>query len=109
MAISACDLLRQECADQFQQVNESNARASIKSIIAGKGKVMSFKDIEEARNKREEREAAKAAIAERRGRKRKNSTSAPAPRQGKNSRLGEVEEANREINASGLSIYRSVF
>jgi hypothetical protein len=56
--ISARDLLHQECLDKFKQANKSDARASIRSIIVGKGKIMSFKDIEEARAKRKKKEVA---------------------------------------------------
>jgi hypothetical protein len=38
MAISARDLLHQECSDQFKQAREDDARASIRSIVIGKGK-----------------------------------------------------------------------
>ena len=58
---------------------------------------MSFEDTTEARKKRVEREA---AVAERRGRMRNNSASAPC--RGKKKRAKEVEEANCEINTLGL-------
>jgi hypothetical protein len=49
--VSARDLLHQECSDKFKHANESDARASIRSTVVGKGKIMSFEDIEEARAK----------------------------------------------------------
>jgi len=41
--VSARDLLHQECSDKFKQTNESDARASIRSIVVGKGKIISLK------------------------------------------------------------------
>lgn len=105
-AMSARGLLFQENSDLFQQNNESNTRASIKSTVVGKARVMSFEDITEARRKREEKDAAEAG---RRGRKRKKSASTPAHSRGPSSRAEEVEEAKGEINASGMRGYCSVF
>jgi hypothetical protein len=65
--VSARDLLHQECSDKFKHANESDARASIRSIVVGKGKIMSFEDIEEAQAKREKREVAQARRRERKG------------------------------------------
>jgi hypothetical protein len=75
--VSARDLLHQECSDKFKQANESDARASIRSIVVGKGKIMSFEDIEEAQAKREKKEVAQARRRERKGNK---STSGPVSR-----------------------------
>jgi len=94
--VSARDLLHQECSDKFKQTIESDARASMRSIVVGKGKIMSFEDIEEARAKREKKEIAQAR---RRGRKGKTSTSGPAPGRGKQTRAEELEEADCEIDA----------
>ena len=104
--VLARDLLHQECSDKFKQTNESDARASIRSIVVGKGKIMSFGDIEEARAGREKKEVAQAR---RRGRKGKYSTSEPAPRRGKQMRAEELEEADCEIDALGLRSHCSVF
>lgn len=105
-AMSARDLLFQEKSDLFKQNNESKMRASTKSTVVGKARVMSFEDITEARRKREERDATEA---ERRGRKRKKSGSTPAHSRGTKSRADEVDEANGEIEASGMRAYCSVF
>jgi hypothetical protein len=94
--MSARDLLFQENSDLFKQNNESNIRASTKSTVVRKARVMSFEGIIEARKKREEKDAAAAG---RRGRKRKNSASTPAHSRGQKSRAEEIEEANCEINA----------
>jgi hypothetical protein len=54
--------------------DEAKPRRSTKSIVLGKAKVMSFEDLVEARTKRAEKEANKAAKKKRtRGRKPKNS------------------------------------
>lgn len=58
--MSARDLLFQENSDLFKQNNESNKRASTKSTVIEKARVMSFEDITEARKKREEKDAAAA-------------------------------------------------
>ena len=50
--------------------NEAKVRRSTKSQVLGKGKVMSYEDLEEARAKRKEKEKA-AADKKARGRKRK--------------------------------------
>lgn len=56
--------------------NEAKVRRSTKSLVLGKAKVMSYEDLEEARAKRAEKEAAKEAKGKgKRGRKRKNPAS----------------------------------
>jgi hypothetical protein len=104
--VSARGLLHQECSDKFKQTSESDARASIRSIVVGKRKIMNFEDIEEARAKRKKKDVAQAR---RRGRKGKYPTSEPAPRRGKQTRAEELEEADCEIDALGLRSYCSVF
>jgi hypothetical protein len=106
MFVSAREVLFQERSDQFKQAIEEDARASIRSIVVGKGKVMSFEDIEEAREKRCKKEVAQAA---RRGRKGKKTTAACAPRRGKKTRAAELEEADCEIDALGMRSYCSAF
>jgi hypothetical protein len=55
--------------------NEAKVRRSTKSLVLGKAKVMSYKDLVEARAKRVVKEATRAAKGKRkRGRKRKSST-----------------------------------
>jgi hypothetical protein len=105
-AMTARDLLFQENSDLFKQNNESNTRASTKSTVVGKARVMSFEDITEARKKRDEKDIAAAG---RRGRKRKDSASTSAHCRVKKSRAKEVEEANCEISASGMRRYCPVF
>ena len=105
-AVSARDLLFHENSDLFKQNNESNVRASTKSTVVGKGIVMSFEEIREARKKREEKDISEER---RQGRKRKKSAPASAHCRGQHSRAKEAEEANRESNALGMSQYCSVF
>jgi hypothetical protein len=59
-AMSARDVLFHKNFDLFKQNNESNVRTSTKSTVIGKGIAMSFEEIEEARKKREEKDAAAA-------------------------------------------------
>jgi hypothetical protein len=55
--------------------NEAKVRRSTKSLVLGKAKVMSYEDLEKARAKRAEKEAAKEAKGKsKRGRKRKRVT-----------------------------------
>ncbi|KAF4627109.1 hypothetical protein G7Y89_g11046 [Cudoniella acicularis] len=55
--------------------NEAKVRRSTKSLVLGKAKVISYEDLEEARAKRAEKEAAKEAKGKgKRGRKRKSGT-----------------------------------
>lgn len=58
--VSARDLLYQEYSDKLKQANKSDARALIRSIVVRKGKIIIFKDVEEARAKREKKEVAQA-------------------------------------------------
>ncbi|KAF7510894.1 hypothetical protein GJ744_005724 [Endocarpon pusillum] len=74
--------------------------------MVGKARVMSFEDITEAQKKRDEKDA---SITGQQGRRGKNSTSTPAYRRVQESRAKEVEEANCEIDASGIRRYCSVF
>jgi len=70
--------------------NEAKVRRSTKSVILGKAKVMSYEDLQEARSKRAEKEAAKKVKGKgKRGRKPKN----PMPE----TEVGaEVVTANKE-------------
>ncbi|KAJ9656100.1 hypothetical protein H2201_008637 [Coniosporium apollinis] len=55
--------------------NEAKVRRSTKSLVLGKAKVMSYEDLEEARAKRAEKDAAKEAKGKgKRGRKCKSAT-----------------------------------
>lgn len=101
--ISARDLLHQECSDKFKQTNKSDARASIRSIVVGKGKIMSFEDIEDVRAKRKKREVAQAR---RRGRKGKYSTSKSVPRRSKQTR---AENWKRQIMNRRIRIEELLF
>jgi hypothetical protein len=63
--------------------NEAKVRQSTKSVVLGKVKVMSYKDLVEARAKRAAKDAAKAKGQGKRGRKRKSPTpeaDAPEPK-----------------------------
>jgi hypothetical protein len=108
VSFAECTLLRDENQLLFKQNNEAKRRRSAKSTVLGKAKVMSFEDIEEARQKRAAKEAAKeAVIPGKRGRKRKGPTPA-AEGKAKRARKGEVEVAEDEIAAAGLEKYCSV-
>ncbi|MCJ1246646.1 hypothetical protein MMC30_003855 [Trapelia coarctata] len=104
--MSARDLLFEQNSDLFKQNIESNMRASTKSTVVGKARIMSFKDIIEAQKKQEEKDAAAEG---RRAREQTQSASTSAHSRGQRSRAEEVEEANGEIEALGMRKCCSVF
>ncbi len=82
--------------------NEAKVRRSTKSVVLGKAKVMSYKDIEEARAKRAAKEQA-AAGKGKRGRKRKSpAEGAPESAKAKMARMGEAQVTEDEIIAPGM-------
>ena len=84
--------------------NESKTRRSTKSLVLGKGKVMSYGDLKEARTERMKKNAAKAnGKKTKRNRKRKNSVSRAGSPQSpaKMARMNEaLEPATASDNAS---------
>jgi len=90
--------------DQIQFLNtinnEAKVRRSTKSLVLGKAKVMSYKDLEEARAKRADKEATKEAKGKgKRGRKRKSAAleaDAPEP----NAKVVRMSEAPAPARAS---------
>jgi hypothetical protein len=75
--------------------------------VIGKAKVMSYEDIEEAREKRTAKEAAKAPGKRGRGRPRKNALPTAGPKAKKTQR-SEAEIAEEEHAISGLGNYYSI-
>ena len=71
--IASCALLNEKNQLMMKVNNEAKVRRSTRSVVLGKAKVMSYEDIEEARNKRAAKDATKGKG--KRGRKRKNATS----------------------------------
>ncbi len=102
--VTARDVLFEENSELVKQNNANTARASRKSVMVGKAKVMSYEDIVEAVRKREEKEAVKST---RRGRKQKNSDSKSGGRQ--TSREEDIEAAHREFEREEWGVYGSVF
>jgi hypothetical protein len=90
----------------FEQNNEKTTWTSVKSIVVGTAKVLSYKDIIEAQQKRDIKDAETVAVRGRRTSKRKG----PAPPKitGKRSRSYERDEAVDEIRALGMEEYCSV-
>ncbi|SLM36123.1 hypothetical protein LPUS_05564 [Lasallia pustulata] len=90
--------------DQIQFLNtinnEAKVRRSTKSLVLGKAKVMSYEDLEEARAKRVDKEAAKEAKGKgKRGRKRKSAAleaDTPEP----NAKVVRMSEAPAPTRAS---------
>jgi hypothetical protein len=80
--------------------NEAKVRRSTKSLVLGKAKVMSYEDLEEARAKCADKEAAKEAKGKgKRGRKRKSAAleaDAPEP----NAKVVRMSEAPAPARAS---------
>ncbi|KAK3174414.1 hypothetical protein OEA41_001660 [Lepraria neglecta] len=87
--------------DQIQFLNtinnEAKVRRSTKSLVLGKAKVMSYEDLEEARAKRADKEAAKEAKGKgKRGRKRKSAAleaDTPEPNAKVNERSASANES----------------
>jgi len=81
--------------------NEARVRRSTKSLVLGKAKVMSYEDLEEARAKRAEKEAAKEAKGKgKRGRKRKRATlnaDASGPETDASEPEADVSEPNAKV------------
>jgi hypothetical protein len=102
--VTARNVLFEENSELVNQNNANTARASRKSVMVGKAKVMSYEDIVEAVRKRQEKEAVKSA---RRGRKRKSSDSKSGGR--RNSREEDIEAAHRKLEREEWGVYGSVF
>ena len=95
-----------KCALQEDQIrflttinNEAKVRRSTRSLVIGKAKVMSYDDLQEARAKRAERDAAQEAKSKgKRGRKRKNAVlEAEAPETARASVVSGTPVAEDEI------------
>jgi len=88
----------------FEQNNEKTTRTSIKAIVVGTAKVLSYKDIVEAQQKRDIRDA--EALTARVRRTSKRNGSAPEVL-GERTRSYERGEAINEIRALGIEKYCS--
>jgi hypothetical protein len=97
-------ILLDENALLFEQNNEKATRKSIRATVVGSARVMTYEDIVEAQKQRDIKDAAAAVTGDRRRSKRKP----PAQILGKRSRTQELEEARKEIKASGIEEYCSV-
>jgi hypothetical protein len=87
----------------FDQDNEVRVRVSTKSTMIGKAKIISYKDLMEAQQKRDAKEATRCGETKRRGRPRKN----PAPKPADPKRP-QKSVAEHEIDTMGLQEYCSV-
>jgi hypothetical protein len=87
----------------FKQNNKKATRKSIRAIVVGSVRVMSYEDIVEAQKQRDIKEAAAEAA---RGRRLKRNPAAQVL--GKRSRGQELEEAEQETRALGIAEYCSV-
>ncbi|KAJ6282165.1 hypothetical protein J3E71DRAFT_174914, partial [Bipolaris maydis] len=103
-SFAECALLLDENQLLFEQNNESNCRKSARSTKVGEAKVISYGDILEAQAKRDAKEA--TMQKGKRGAKRKGRP--PRERQAKKTRKSEVEVAENEIKAMGLTGYCTV-
>ncbi|OCK78530.1 DDE-domain-containing protein, partial [Lepidopterella palustris CBS 459.81] len=87
--------------------NEAKHRRSTKSTVLGRAKVISYKDLKEARAKRAAKEA--ETSKERRGRKRKSpSGKGVVARKDKKARKSELEAAEDKIVAAGIENHCSI-
>jgi len=84
--------------------NEAKVRRSTKSLLLGKAKVMSYEDLEEARAKRAEKDAAKETRGKcKRGRKRK-SAALKAEEPEPNAKVVRMSEAPAPARASVIQM-----
>jgi hypothetical protein len=95
--------------DQIQLLtsinNEAKVRRSTRSLVLGKAKVMSYEDLEEARAKRVERDAAQAAKGKGRGGRKPEAEEATADKakRGRKRKIAVLEaEADAETDAEAL-------
>lgn len=103
-AFTDCALLLNENLNLFKQNNKREYRQSTRSVVVGKAKVMSYKDIVEAQAKHDVKEA--AVVKGKRSRKRKAST--PEVVRAKRVRKSELEAVEEEIKALGFGNHFSV-
>ena len=99
-------LARDENQSLRMQNNEKKAREAAKSAVVGNAKVISYPDIEEARKKRDLKIAGKAGG---RGRKLKRKLEDSQPPAKKQPRTDEQVLAEREVVASGMQDFCTVF
>jgi hypothetical protein len=92
------DLLR-------KQNDEKKIRKSVKSKVFGTAKVMSYRDLKAAEEKRDAKEAAKKL---RKRKTKKQSRKTQASSRGKRSRSEEADHGTREMEAKDLADYCSV-
>ena len=87
----------------FEQNNEKTTRLSIRPIVTGTAKVMTYDDIIEAQRKRDVKEATTTGA-------KKQVASVRVLRLGecKRSRVDELEHGRREIKTPGLEEYCSI-
>jgi hypothetical protein len=102
--ITVRDYLLEENSELLKKNNANNARVSRRSMVVGKAKIMSYKEIQQEVERLEKAEAAKGS---RRGRKGKKPASVPVKRQ--KLREEEIEAAHREFKREIQSIHSSVF
>lgn len=97
VSFTECALLQDQNEFLFK-VNNAKTRRSTRSVVLGKAKVMSYKDLEEARAKREAKDRA-ATTQGKRGRKRKTpateqAEAVPSAPKRRAAAVNEVEQAN---------------
>ena len=84
-------LLRHRNGILVEQNNEKKVRQSARATVVGKAKIMSYKEIEEARKKRDEKEARKARAAERKSKSRQSAAKAFKQRDSREEDVGTTE------------------
>jgi hypothetical protein len=98
-AFTECSFLRDKNRFLFTQNNEKVTRKSVKSTVVGTAKVISYKNIVEARTNRNVKMASRIS---------KRTKSAPKTDKAKDPRPREMEKAEKEIRNLGLTNYYSV-
>ena len=94
------------CYSSSRTTRGKTTQTSIKATIVGTTKVISYKDIVKAQQKRDMKDIETIAVRGRRISKRNGST--PSKIIGKRTRSHEREEAMDKIRASGIEEYSSI-
>jgi hypothetical protein len=109
ISFAECALLQDENQLLFKQNDEAKRRWSPKSSVIGRAKVMSFEDIEAAREKRAAKQVARDSPAAKGKRGTKRRTPLPEAKKAKKISRNEMDGAEAEIATAVLGDYCSVF
>jgi hypothetical protein len=104
-SLAHCTLLQDENQQLMKQNREKRLRKSTKATVVGTAKIMSYEDIERAKKKRAEKEAASAGRGKRKSKGAAKYVTLP---QEKRVCEGEIELGRREIARAGLTSHCTI-